>query len=176
MPGALEQAGPARRSAELRGDRPGPVRAFAAGHAKARPARTLPAHPTAPRAPGAGSGPFRGRAGAALRREMEEGVPEVVDVLRATVAAGINPRRALQAAAEGAPPALEAVLGQAIRAAELGAGAGPALATAAEAEHLPELAWLERRSTSRRRPAPRPARCSPAWPPPPRTGSGPGRP
>ena len=73
-------------------------------------------------------------------REMEEGVPEVVDVLRATVAAGINPRRALQAAAEGAPAALEAVLGQAIRAAELGAGAGRALATAAEAEHLSELA------------------------------------
>jgi tight adherence protein B len=71
---------------------------------------------------------------------MEEGVPEVIDVLRATVAAGINPRRALQAAAEGAPAALEAVLGQAIRAAELGAGAGRALATAAEAEHLSELA------------------------------------
>ena len=71
---------------------------------------------------------------------MEEGVPEVVDVLRATVAAGINPRRALQAAAEGAPPALEAVLGEAIRAADLGAGAGRALATAAEGEHLSELA------------------------------------
>jgi hypothetical protein len=83
--------------------------------------------------------PRPGRA-AALRREMEEGVPEVVDVLRATVAAGINPRRALQAAAEGAPPALEAVLGEAIRAADLGAGAGRALATAAEGEHLSELA------------------------------------
>jgi tight adherence protein B len=70
---------------------------------------------------------------------MEEGVPEVVDVLRATVAAGINPRRALQAAAEGSPPALDAVLTQAIRAAELGQGAGRALATAAEAEHLGEL-------------------------------------
>jgi pilus assembly protein CpaF len=77
---------------------------------------------------------------AAIQREMEEAVPEVIDVLRATVAAGINPRRALQAAAEGAPAALEAVLGQAIRAAELGAGAGRALATAAEAEHLSELA------------------------------------
>ena len=82
--------------------------------------------------------PRPGRA-AAIRREMEEGVPEVIDVLRATVAAGINPRRALQAAAEGAPAALEAVLGQAIRAAELGAGAGRALATAAEAEQLSEL-------------------------------------
>ena len=70
---------------------------------------------------------------------MEEGVPEVIDVLRATVAAGINPRRALQAASEGAPPALEAVLRQAVRAAELGAGAGRALATAAMNERLGEL-------------------------------------
>jgi tight adherence protein B len=79
-----------------------------------------------------------GRA-AARRRELEEAVPEVVDVLRATVAAGINPRRALQAAADGAPPALEGVLGQAIRAAELGSGAGAALARAAETEQLREL-------------------------------------
>jgi tight adherence protein B len=79
-----------------------------------------------------------GRA-AARRREMEEAVPEVVDVLRATVAAGINPRRALQAAAEGAPSALGDVLGQAIRAAELGAGAGQALAAASRAERLSEL-------------------------------------
>jgi tight adherence protein B len=70
---------------------------------------------------------------------MEEAVPEVVDVLRATVAAGINPRRALQAAAEGAPSALSDVLGQAIRAAELGAGAGQALAVAARAKRLSEL-------------------------------------
>jgi tight adherence protein B len=71
---------------------------------------------------------------------MEAAVPEVIDVLRATVAAGINPRRALQAAAEGAPPALEPVLGRAIQAAELGSGAGQALATAAGAERLTELA------------------------------------
>ena len=83
--------------------------------------------------------PRPGRA-AALRREMEAAVPEVIDVLRATVAAGINPRRALQAAAEGAPSSLEAVLGRAIRAAELGIGAGQALATAANAERLTELA------------------------------------
>ena len=75
-----------------------------------------------------------------LRREMEEAVPEVIDVLRATVAAGINPRRALRAAAEGAPPPLEALLGRSIRAAELGSGAGQALAAAAEAERLNELA------------------------------------
>ena len=83
--------------------------------------------------------PRPGRA-AAARREMEAAVPEVVDVLRATVAAGINPRRALQAAAEGVPPALEAVLAQAIRAAELGTGAGQALATAAASARLTELA------------------------------------
>jgi tight adherence protein B len=79
-----------------------------------------------------------GRA-AARRRGMEEAVPEVVGVLRATVAAGINPRRALQAAAEGAPTALHDLLDQAIRAAGLGAGAGQALATAARSERLSEL-------------------------------------
>jgi Flp pilus assembly protein TadB len=82
--------------------------------------------------------PWPRRTGA-FRREMEEAVPEVVDVLRATMAAGINPRRALQAASEGAPPALEGVLGQAIQDAELGAGTGSALATAARTEGLPEL-------------------------------------
>jgi hypothetical protein len=82
--------------------------------------------------------PRPGRA-AAARREMEEAVPEVIDVLRATVGAGINPRRALQAAAEGAPSALEPVLGQAIRAAELGSGTGSALAAAARTEGLHEL-------------------------------------
>jgi tight adherence protein B len=70
---------------------------------------------------------------------MEEAVPEVVDILRATVAAGISPRRALQAAAEGCPPSLEGVLGRAIQAAELGAGTGSALATAARTAGLPEL-------------------------------------
>jgi tight adherence protein B len=73
------------------------------------------------------------------RRDMEEAVPEVVDVLRATVAAGINPRRALQAAAEAAPPPLEALLAQAAHAAQLGAGAGQALAAAARAQRLTEL-------------------------------------
>ena len=94
------------------------------------------------RSPGASaprSRPPRPGRAARRRRQMEEGVPEVIDVLRATVAAGINPRRALRAAAEGAPPALDAVLGQAVRAAELGQGAGRALATAAAAEHLGEL-------------------------------------
>jgi Flp pilus assembly protein TadB len=77
---------------------------------------------------------------AAARRELEAAVPEVVDVLRAAVAAGINPRRALQAAAEGSPPVLEPVLRQAIQAAELGSGAGQALAAAAGVERLTELA------------------------------------
>jgi Type II secretion system (T2SS), protein F len=97
--------------------------------------------------PARGAGPIRGRTrlpqpgeAARARRQMEDAVPEVIDVIRATVAAGINPRRALQAAAEGAPPALEAVLGRAIRAAELGSGAGAALATAARAERLSQLA------------------------------------
>jgi hypothetical protein len=76
----------------------------------------------------------------AARREMEAAVAEVIDVLRTTVAAGINPRRALRAAADGAPKALEPVLRQAIQAAELGSGAGQALATAAGAERLTELA------------------------------------
>jgi Flp pilus assembly protein TadB len=130
---------PARRSASL--GYPGP------GSQPPDAASRWPRPPRPPYPPGSHpSGllekarwiPRPGRA-AALRREMEEGVPEVVDVLRATVAAGINPRRALQAAAEGAPAALTAVLDQAIRAAELGAGAGRALATAAEAERLSEL-------------------------------------
>ena len=83
--------------------------------------------------------PAPGRRSAA-RRELEAAVPEVIDVLRATVVAGINPRRALQAAVEGSPPVLEPILRQAVQAAELGAGAGRALADAAGAERLTELA------------------------------------
>jgi Type II secretion system (T2SS), protein F len=125
---------PARRSASL--ERPGavsrsidPTRLPASAHPGA--AGTASQDPPTPR-------PRPGQA-ARLRREIEEGVPEVIDVLRATVAAGINPRRALQAAAEGAPPALQAVLSQATRAAESGTGAGRALAKAAEGEQLSEL-------------------------------------
>jgi hypothetical protein len=95
-------------------------------------------HPRGPAGRSMARIPRPGQA-ARLRREIEEGVPEVIDVLRATVAAGINPRRALQAAAEGAPPALHAVLSQATLAAESGTGAGRALAKAAEAEQLSEL-------------------------------------
>lgn len=73
------------------------------------------------------------------RRAMEADVPEVLDVLRATIAAGLPPRRALQAAAEGAPPSLAAILGEAVSACELGAGAGKALAEAGRAHRLAEL-------------------------------------
>jgi tight adherence protein B len=73
------------------------------------------------------------------RRALEEAVPEVLDVLRATIAAGTTPRRGLQAAAEGAPAPLWSLLGEALRAAELGSGAGRALAAAARTERLTEL-------------------------------------
>jgi tight adherence protein B len=73
------------------------------------------------------------------RQELEEAVPEVLDVLRATIAAGMAPGRALQAAAEGAPPPLAALLGEAVRLARTGSGAGRALATAARAAELSEL-------------------------------------
>jgi tight adherence protein B len=76
---------------------------------------------------------------AARQRQLEEAVPEVLDVLRATIAAGTAPRWALQAAAEAAPEPLAALLGGAVRAAELGAGAGQALAAAARAGRSSEL-------------------------------------
>jgi tight adherence protein B len=82
--------------------------------------------------------PFLGRA-ARRRRELEEAVPEVLDVLRATIAAGVAPRRALQAAAEGAPPPLAGLLGEAVRLAGVGSGAGRALAATASAAGLAEL-------------------------------------
>jgi tight adherence protein B len=73
------------------------------------------------------------------RREMEADVPEVLDVLRATIAAGVAPRRALQAAAEAAPPSLVGALAEAVSACELGAGAGDSLAQAGRSHGLPEL-------------------------------------
>jgi tight adherence protein B len=73
------------------------------------------------------------------RRQMEADVPEVLDILRATIAAGVAPRRALQAAAEAAPPSLAEVLAEAIGACELGAGAGDALAQAGRSHGLTEL-------------------------------------
>jgi Flp pilus assembly protein TadB len=82
--------------------------------------------------------PIPGRA-ARRRRELEEAVPEVLDVLRATIAAGIAPHMALRAAAEGAPPPLAEPLGDAVRLTGVGSGAGRALAMAATAAGLPEL-------------------------------------
>jgi hypothetical protein len=121
---------------------PGPTEGFPPGR---RPfARPLAPAPALGRRAGRRARPWsratRRRAVSAARREMEAAVPEVIDVLRATVAAGINPRRALQAAAAGAPPALEPILRQAIQTTELGSGAGQALAAAAAAERLTELA------------------------------------
>ena len=73
------------------------------------------------------------------RRQMEADVPEALDVLRATISAGVAPRRALRAAAESAPESLTAMLGEAVAASELGAGAGRALAEAGRAHQLTEL-------------------------------------
>jgi tight adherence protein B len=112
VPGSTPGRGPAGNG------RPGGPRA-----ALARLAQRLPT-------PG---GPAR------RRRELEAAVPEVLDVLRATIAAGTAPGRALQAAAEGAPPPLAGPLAEAVRLAALGAGAGRALATAAGPAGLAEL-------------------------------------
>jgi tight adherence protein B len=86
----------------------------------------------------AGRLPVPGRA-ARHRGELEAAVPEVLDVLRATIAAGIAPHMALRAAAEGAPPPLAEPLGDAVRLTGVGSGAGRALAMAATAAGLPEL-------------------------------------
>jgi tight adherence protein C len=73
------------------------------------------------------------------QRELEAAVPEVLDVLRATIAAGVAPIRALQAAAEAAPSTLAPILAGAVRSTELGSGTGRALADAAREEGLNEL-------------------------------------
>jgi tight adherence protein B len=82
--------------------------------------------------------PLPGRA-ARRRQELEAAVPEVLDVLRATVTAGAAPLRALQAAAEVASPPLAGLLAEALRVAELGSGTGVALAGVARRERLTEL-------------------------------------
>jgi Type II secretion system (T2SS), protein F len=123
--GVTRSSGGRRRSSDLRGG------ASDDGGARRR-------HPVRLAVWWLGDLPRPGRE-ARRRRDLEAAVPEVIDVLRATVTAGINPRRALQAAAEGAPAPLGPLLGQAIRAAELGSGAGRALADAARSERLDEL-------------------------------------
>lgn len=87
----------------------------------------------------AGTSVARAMSAARRRREMEADVPEVLDVLRATIAAGVPPRRALQAAAESAPPSLTTVLSDAVGACELGSGVGKALAEAGRSRRLTEL-------------------------------------
>jgi len=74
------------------------------------------------------------------RRAMEAAVPEALDILRAMVAAGASPYRALRAACEVAPEPLAASLTGAARAASLGAGAGRALAEVGRRERLADLA------------------------------------
>jgi tight adherence protein C len=73
------------------------------------------------------------------QRELEEAVPEALDVLRATIAAGVAPVRALQATAEAAPRPLAPMLATAVRATQLGSGAGRALADVGREERLSEL-------------------------------------
>lgn len=89
--------------------------------------------------PEAGTSLVRALSAPRRRRRMEADIPEVLDVLRATIAGGVAPRRALQAAAESAPPSLAGVLGGAVTACELGSGAGEALAEAGRTHRLTEL-------------------------------------
>ncbi|HEX6676827.1 MAG TPA: hypothetical protein VF486_17585 [Actinomycetes bacterium] len=101
-----------------------------------------------PSAPGGGGGgvarfaALRRRLPGAAGRERaakEAAVPEVLDVLRATVVAGAAPYRALLAAAETAPEVLASALDAAARAAAVGLGAGQALAAAGREHGLVEL-------------------------------------
>jgi tight adherence protein B len=78
----------------------------------------------------------------AARRERaakEAAVPEVLDILHATIVAGAAPYRALLAAAETAPEPLAPALDTAARTAAVGLGAGQALATAGRDHGLVEL-------------------------------------
>ena len=74
------------------------------------------------------------------RRALEAAVPEVLDVLRATVAAGAAPGHGLAAAADAADGPLAAVLAGAVGTHMAGASAGQALSDAGRQAHLPELA------------------------------------
>lgn len=89
---------------------------------------------------------------AARRRAMEAALPEVLDVLRAAIAAGAAPAQALGVAAAVAPPPLAAWVEQAAAATRVGVPAGRALAAAGEAAGLVDLvvagAALELAATS----------------------------
>ena len=74
------------------------------------------------------------------RRALEAAVPEVLDVLRATVGAGAAPGHGLAAAADAAGEPLAGVLAGAVAAHAAGAPAGQALADAGRRACLPELA------------------------------------
>jgi tight adherence protein B len=109
------------------------------GLAFSRPGRPAKdSHPSPPRASGLRA-VARAVSSARRRRQMEADVPEALDVLRATISAGVAPRRALQAAAESAPSSLTGIFGEAVAACELGAGAGRALAEVGRAQQLTEL-------------------------------------
>jgi tight adherence protein B len=93
------------------------------------------------RRPGVLGAVWRRLPGAARRERAakEAAVPEVLDVLRATIVAGAAPYRALLAAAETAPEPLAPVLNAAARAAAVGLGPGQALARAGREQGLVEL-------------------------------------
>jgi tight adherence protein B len=78
-------------------------------------------------------------AGGKRRRALETAVPEVLDVLRATVAAGSAPGQGLAAAADVAEGPLADVLAEAVAAHGIGTPAGQALADAGRRAGLPEL-------------------------------------
>jgi Flp pilus assembly protein TadB len=79
-------------------------------------------------------------AGGGRRRALETAVPEVLDVLRATVAAGSSPGQGLAAAADVSEGPLADVLAEAVAAHGIGTPAGQALADAGRRAGLPELA------------------------------------
>ncbi len=165
---AIAAAALAVRSARRPGPPRPPARRHARTHRPAIPAKSIgavdqPGSGPAPGVPGERGGPpgdsghpahGEGNGGAAVfaavrrrlpgaaRRERaakEAAVPEVLDVLRATVVAGAAPYRALLAAAETAPEALAPALDAAARAAAVGLGAGQALAAAGREHGLVDL-------------------------------------
>jgi len=97
--------------------------------------------------PGAAERPAAGRpwwpwgrlARGRRRRDLEAAVPEALDVLRATVAAGASPATGLAATAESVTGPLADVLQGAVRACALGVPAGRALADAGAAVSVMEL-------------------------------------
>jgi tight adherence protein B len=115
-------------------------------HSFREPSEGEPSDSSPPPDRGFGSGAAAGRwihgrrfLVARRRRAMQADVPEALDILRAAITAGVAPRRALVAASETCPPSLTAVLGEAVRACDLGSGAGKALAEVGSKYELTEL-------------------------------------